>query len=416
MLNVWLVTIGEPLPLDAGVRKLRTGIVSDHLISKGHKVRWWVSAFEHQRKKMMFDRDQEVFPSDGLILNVLHGCGYDRNISLKRLVDHRIIAGKFRRIAPNCTAPDIIVAAMPCYHLAYEAVRYARERNIPIVVDVRDLWPDIFVGIFESAVLKTLAKVLLYDEYRRLRYLLKHTDSILAMSKGVLQWALHQAHRTPGNLDRVFHLGYNRSRGGKVESPGWLSGREGERVVVYVGTFGASYELPLLVSAARRFHNAGRKDVCFVLAGTGEQEETLRQAISDLPNVVMPGWISTDEIAGLLRRAWLGVIPCRSVVDAMPNKTFEYLSADLPVVSSLEGEMAETIERHAMGLNYRPGDEKGLYQALKTIIDDAALRERMSTNAGCFFYEHGDADKIYDDYAGHIESVCEIVGRHGSGK
>lgn len=415
MLNVWLVTIGEPLPLESGIRKLRTGIVADHLVARGHQVRWWVSAFEHQRKKMMFEKDQEVSPYSGLVLNVLRGCGYHNNISLKRHIDHRTVAGKFRRIAPKYAAPDIIVAAMPCYHLAYEAVHYARERNIPIIVDVRDLWPDIFVDVIGFSLVRPIAKALLYGEYRRLRYLLSHADSVLAMSQGVLKWALHQARRAPRTLDRVFYLGYRRSRECVVNTPEWLRGREGQRLVVYVGTFGASYELSLMISAARRFHASGRDDVCFVLAGTGEQEGQLRRAICDLPNVVMPGWIQTKEIAYLLHRACLGVIPCRSVIDAMPNKTLEYLSAGLPVVSSLEGEMADTIEKHDIGLNYRPGDETGLYGVVKTIIDDPAIRERMSANARIFFNEHGDADKIYSDYADHVERVCEIVGRHGSG-
>jgi glycosyltransferase involved in cell wall biosynthesis len=247
-----------------------------------------------------------------------------------------------------------------------------------------------------------------------LRYLLNHADSILAMSNGVLRWALHQSQRAPRVLDRVFHLGYRKSLEQIVKTPEWLRNKEGRKLVIYVGTFGASYELSLMVSAARRFHESGREDVCFVLAGAGEQENQLRKAAQDLPNVVLPGWIRADEIAWLLRRAWLGVIPCRSVIDAMPNKTFEYLSAGLPVVSSLEGEMADAIETHGMGLNYKPGDEKGLYDAVKTIIDDPALRDRMSTNAGLFFEEQGDAEKIYSDYADHIEKVCGIVRQHGS--
>jgi hypothetical protein len=95
-MNVWLTQTGEPLPLKPGVRKMRTGLLADKLVERGHVVRWWTSAFEHQRKVRLFESDQEIPLSPGLILQVLRGCGYSSNISLARYLDHRMIAGKFR--------------------------------------------------------------------------------------------------------------------------------------------------------------------------------------------------------------------------------------------------------------------------------------------------------------------------------
>ncbi|HPQ05673.1 MAG TPA: glycosyltransferase family 4 protein [Syntrophales bacterium] len=409
-LNVWLVTIGEPLPLEPHVRKHRTGIVADCLLERGHQVRWWVSAFEHQRKQMLFNEDREISLSPRYTLNVLKGCGYRRNVSLRRYLDHLMIARRFAQSSRHFDPPDAIVAAMPCYHLAYEAVRYGRQRRITVIVDVRDLWPDIFVGAISSPLMKALVRGLLIRDYRRLDYLLGRATGILAMSGGVLRWALHHARREAHAYDGVFYLGYP-----KVESaqgpPVWLKDHTGQKLITYVGTFGRSYELPLVVEAARRFHHSGRRDVCFVLAGTGEQEAELRHRSRDLPNVVMPGWLQSDEIAALLSRSYLGVIPCRSVIDAMPNKAFEYLAAGLPVVSSLEGEMADIITKWDIGLNYGAGDGDGLFQTISSLLDDQGRRDKMADNARDFFAEKGDAQKIYHAYAEHIERVCRTSSR-----
>lgn len=39
-LNVWLVQTGEPLPLKGNVRKMRTGLIADKLLERGHSVYW----------------------------------------------------------------------------------------------------------------------------------------------------------------------------------------------------------------------------------------------------------------------------------------------------------------------------------------------------------------------------------------
>jgi glycosyltransferase involved in cell wall biosynthesis len=404
-MNIWLLQTGEPLPLAPGVRKMRTGLLADVLLARGHTIWWWVSAFEHQRKFMQFDEDQEIHNGNALTFRVLKGWGYKRNISLSRYLDHRIIARKFRIFSRRAKTPDGIVASLPCYHLAYEAVQYARERNIPVLVDVRDLWPDIFLQALPRRIWQKIGKIILGQDFFRVRCLLAQCDGILAISRGVLAWALNNAGRPMGLWDRVFFMGYKKGRGNPHKHLPWLRGRENQKLAVYVGTFGRSYELLLILEAARRFQEKGNDHICFVLAGTGDQAASLQQEAQNLSNVVLPGWIDSDEIQELLHCAWVGLVPCRSVVGALPNKIFEYLSAGLPVISSLKGEMAESVEKHGFGINYQEGDVKGLISALDNILENPDERDTMARNALSFFQQYGDADKIYKDYAEHIERL-----------
>ncbi len=91
----------------------------------------------------------------------------------------------------------------------------------------------------------------------------------------------------------------------------------------------------------------------------------------------------------------------------MPNKPFEYMSAGLPIINSLEGGMAELVERHQFGLNYLPGDLNGLCQCIESLAADSALHDKMSQNAAEFFKKHGDADEIYNEYCDHVERLVE---------
>lgn len=412
-MNIWLLQIGEPLPLEPGVRKMRTAMLADHLVGRGHGVRWWVSAFEHQRKVMLFKNDQEISLSPRLKLEVLHGCGYSSNFSPARYLDHRLVARKFRKRGSRLQPPDVIVTSMPCHHLAFEAVRYARSRNIPVLVDIRDLWPDIFLEKIHNSSSRKLGRLTLYLEFKRLRSLLREADGITAVSKGYLQWALEKAERGGGEWDRVFLLGYKPPQKTSIipKSPKlseWLQGQEGKKLLLFIGTFGFSYELSAVVQAAHRLQSSGREDVCFILAGTGEQEEMIRRESAGLPNLLLPGWLDAEEIAVLLRLGYLGLMPYTKIApQSLPNKPFEYLSTGIPLVSSLKGEMAELISDHGLGLNYQPGDQESLYRAIEFLLNNQELRDQMSAKALAFFQENGDADRIYAEYARHVERLVE---------
>ena len=412
-MNIWLLQTGEPLPIRNGIRKMRTAVLANKLLERGHKVLWWASAFEHQQKKMVSKKDRNFDISDGYTIRVLSGCKYRKNISLKRYLNYQIVSLKFRFQSKHFSKPDVVVVSMPDHLLAYEAARYAKKNNIPFIVDIRDLWPDIFLDRFEAMEMYGVGKIALALDFAKLSFLLKNADSLVAVSKGYLKWGLDKIGRPENPLDKVFYLGYKSSNTRNLinESlgvPDWLKGREDQKVFVFIGTFGVSYELELIVEAARRFEKSERTDICFILAGTGEKSDIIKKKAAGLQNVVLPGWIGEKEINALLKIGYAGLVPCRSVENTMPNKPFEYLSADLPIVNSLEGEMAELIDRHGLGLNYFPGDLEGLCRCIERLAFDRDLHDEMSGNALDFFQKYGDADKIYDEYAKHIEILGKI--------
>jgi glycosyltransferase involved in cell wall biosynthesis len=409
-MNIWLLTIGELLPLSDNVRKLRVPMLADTLVARGHNVLWWTSAFEHQRKIWVVEKDREIVIQPNYKLYCIRGCGYKKNVSLARYIDHRIIAHKFRKLAPDYPKPDIIVASMPCYHLAYEGALYAHAHNIPFVVDIRDLWPDIFWEHF-PAFLQWCIKCVLWQDSQKLRKQLRLADAIVAMSEGVLKWGLEKISRSRQMNDRVFYLGYCGAkvaeRKEKQPLPSWAADLVDKKIFLFSGTFGRSYELALIIEVARKFYDQKREDVVFVLAGTGEQFRYIQQKSSGLTNVILPGWISQDEIQQLLKISWAGLVACKAVLNAMPNKVFEYLSAGLPLISSLEGEMAGLIDKYGLGFNYRVGDFEGLYQSIVKLAADEQLRNKIAENCLRFFQKFGNAEVIYNEYADFLESLVK---------
>ena len=96
-MNIWLIQIAEPLPISNDVRKMRTSMLADELIRRRHEVTWWTSAFDHFEKSWLFNKEKELEYEDNFRIQLLKGIGYRKNVSIRRIIDHRLIARKFQK-------------------------------------------------------------------------------------------------------------------------------------------------------------------------------------------------------------------------------------------------------------------------------------------------------------------------------
>ena len=144
-MNVWLLKTGEPLPTNQNSeRLLRMGMIANELNSRGHKITWFTSSFDHFKKEQICERDTKLKVNDNYIINISYAKGYKKNISISRIINHKVIAKKFRKQAEKMERPDLIYASFPTIDYASEAVKYGKKHNVPVIIDIRDLWPDIF--------------------------------------------------------------------------------------------------------------------------------------------------------------------------------------------------------------------------------------------------------------------------------
>lgn len=404
-MNVWLITIGEALPVQKGARKLRTALVAEGLVARGHHVLWWSSAFDHFKKEFIFHEDTEIALGETYHLRVLKGYAYHKNISLARFIDHRIIARKFRRKAQSVKPPDVIVVASPSYDLAREAVVYAKKRGIPVIVDIRDQWPEIFLDRIPSP-LQASAKMLLAREFSLFRQAVSGADSLIAMMDSLLTWGLTYAGRLRRKEDRVFYLGYQSNKIDSVPSEqlfAVLPLLKDKFVVTFIGTFAYYHNPEILLEAADKL--LGEK-IHFVIAGDGAFMSRMAEKAKTLPNVSLPGWLNQNDINVLMANSHVGVSPTPQDALFFPNKVFVYLAAGLPIISAFRGDLWQFINSHEIGFNYAPGDVETLTNIIHRLSSSPELYSETTTRVKAVFDEYLDADKIYSDYMNHIEEIA----------
>ena len=413
-LNIWLVTIGEPVPLSASKenRMHRTGAFASYLAEKGHKVIWWTSTFDHFTKKNLFQKHTSLKFKKGLDVRLIHGCGYHKNVSLSRMRNHKQVSRTFSKlIRREIDCPDIIVAAFPTMELASASVEYGKSSGVPVIIDVRDLWPDIFVGAVPKY-LRSFAKLALIRMESAAAKTFRESTGIVGISEGYLTWALQKAGIQRRVSDAVFPLGYKRPsvtalelHGAEKESRG--KGVEPDKFICwFVGTFGKTYDLAPVIAAAKKMFLKGRNDIQFVFSGTGDRELFWKKMARGLPNIIFTGWINAAQIEFMGRSAKIGLAAyADEAPQGLPNKLFEYFSFGLPVVSSLRGEAEELLRLERCGYPYDRCSPEDLAETVLKLKNNEADRLAAGDRARKLFEKKFSLDMIHPQFLQYIEQV-----------
>jgi len=354
-MRIWLVTIGEPLQVsDTKDRLQRTGILAKLLVQKGHRVVWWTSTFDHVRKIQRFNSDSTINRSNNFKIKLLHSIGYRKNISLLRFINHYLIGYKFYKCAQEELKPDIILSSLPTLKLSLSVVKYGEKMNIPVVLDMRDMWPDVFLDFIPSWA-KRIAYILFLPMYNMLSKACIGATHIIGITSGFVNWGVKSANRNPTSLDKSFPLGYSENAPKKKDIEDaeqfWakygLSKNSNEFNICFFGNLGHSFvpEFINVINAAKKVKNKNYP-IRFIICGSGINLDFYKKKSEGCNNVIFPGWINEAQIWTLLRMSSVGLLPyqnSKSFVISLPNKSIEYLSAGLPIVSSLKGVLGELL-------------------------------------------------------------------------
>ncbi|WP_040587953.1 glycosyltransferase [Allomesorhizobium alhagi] len=405
-MRVWLVRDLEPIPTDPGSpRLLRAGMLATTLASLNHETTWFTSSFNHYSRQRR--GTGAISPQENLTVEVLNAPGYSRNIGARRLIHNHCFARRFLEVARTSKRlPDVIVADLPTTDAAAAAVRFGLEAEIPTVVTIRDLWPDFFPD-FVPRPLGTLARFALGPLNNQAKFACRHATSLVGISEGYLKWGQEKGNRKSVASDRVSYLGYLRpppnDRHEFIEALRKLNVPLSGHVVSFVGSWGATYDLSLVLQAARLLRD--RKDIIFAISGDPSTQPDLKRGFQELPNVRMLGWIDKNQVAALLSRSVVGLLPyIANAPQGLPNKIFEYMAYGVFQISTLSGEAKDLLEQTRTGLSIPSASSADFARAIEATVDDTNTLQERDQRAAVFDARF-DAQRIYRQFVHHIISV-----------
>jgi glycosyltransferase involved in cell wall biosynthesis len=387
--NVWIINPYGSLPSE-GWRSTRTVLLARTLVECGFDVTWFLSAFSHLAKRT---RPLQRSPSEelGIRVRFVKACSYTKHVSFRRVLSEALFAMRLlRECRTERSWPDVIIAGHATLFSGVAAVLLARHYRVPLVIDMFDLWPEVFRLALPKR-LQGLAPVVFGPLYLLRRLIFRQATAVIALARINLEVARAIATKASPDHCVLVYEGIDSSTVPLAAEPLDLLpvaasvGPGGARSlrVVYAGTLGERYDIGTIVRAAGILKERAAP-VQIVLAGDGPGRAMLETAIaSDLsPNLVYVGRLRPEQLSRLYRDSQVGLCaysPGSTV--AMPCKVYDYLDGGLAIVSSLRGELADLLAEKRIGIQYEPGNAEALADTLSTLAADRAMLSELRSNA-----------------------------------
>lgn len=149
----------------------------------------------------------------------------------------------------------------------------------------------------------------------------------------------------------------------------------GQVRLLYVGRISKEKDLDLLAGAYRRLRKEGLPVQLFVV-GHGPYSGALAKS---LPEAFFTGYLRGKELAAAYASADIFVFP--STTDTFGNVILEAQASGLPVVVSDSGGPKELVAHKANGLITRSHNVEDFTGAIRALVTNRALRNRMANSA-----------------------------------
>ena len=308
-----------------------------------------------------------------------------------------VALGIARRIVAVKEKYDLVVVSSPPITLALPALLAAFAHSARLVVDVRDVWPEIAVQMGSwkagSRVARTVGRIAdaLYAR-AALVTCVTETARTQIVARGVDPAKVLLA---PNGFDPI-----------APADAAPLSPLPGVRDVVYVGNMGLATGLDVVLDAAALLR--ADATVRFVMIGGGADALRLRARTERerLDNVVFTGPLPRADALRALADAALTVVPLvATIADSLPTKLFDAMLVGTPVVLSAGGEARLLVERADAGIAVAPGDATALAEGIRTVLASDALRARFAANGPAFVRANYDRAAVMRDLAERVRAL-----------
>lgn len=247
---------------------------------------------------------------------------------------------------------DVVFATSTPLTIALPGVYAAKRQSVPMVFEVRDLWPDlpIAMGALRNPLLRRLAQELEKFAYR-------HAKSVVALSPGMRDGVAASGYPrdritvipNSADLDRFFPDAQLRKQFRRSHGI-----RENDVLVVYAGTLGRINGVSYLVDLAAAL--SGEENIRFLIVGDGQELGQIRAYAAQRGclglNFHMIPEVSKAEIGKVFAAADIAVstvIPLPELEANSANKFFDGLAAGCCVAVNHGGWQADLLRNHQAG-------------------------------------------------------------------
>ncbi len=363
-----ILIIAQYFPPDITAAAFRIFDTAQFLEAGGHEVHV-ITAYPHKSQvggDAVAEYDRQISRVLRTRIAPLNGGGF---LNYIRHYSSFMVAGTWLGVKHRLAhwQPDVIWASSPPLFVGLSGVVLSRLFRIPVVIDVRDIWPASAVG---AGQLSAAGRAYRVGE-RMEQYVYNRATHITCVARPMQEYIRGKT-RTPVTVV------YNGAKGSDiVDGPDGLHASSEGHTLLYAGNLGRAQQLDLLIRAWASVHRRnGHGNWTMKLLGTGAVEDGLKRLVRDLGAndsiVFMPAVPRQDAARQMAQAAALSVSlqPDKAFERTIPSKVFDCMAAGRPILAGVAGEGREILESTGANICYQPGNQQDLEQALELLMRD----------------------------------------------
>ena len=413
-MNVWIVNHYAIPPSMGGL--VRHYYFSKYLQKKGHQVKIFTASKVHNTeinmitdkslyKEKMMDQVEYTFVRS----RDYKGNGIDRIINM---IDFPFKIRKAMKTFYKEQRPDVIYTSSPDLFVAFFALLFGRKHGIPVVVEIRDLWPESIVEYNKMSKKNPVIQIL----YQLEKWIYKKADRIIFTMPGGKEYIRDRGWDRIINLDKVYHL----NNGVDIEEfehnkmiykleDSDLNNQEVYKVI-YVGSIRLANHLGELIEAAQILKERGRDDILFLIYGEGTEKQKLQEECEKKQlNVKFKGKIEKKYIPYVLNCSDLNVINVKNTgltkYGCSWNKLFEYIASEKPLLCNFPQGKYDLIIQNGLGVSRKFETREQYAEQILQFVD-------MGQNECEKIMENSRRIKMQYDYKKFTEELISIIDRN----
>lgn len=298
---------------------------------------------------------------------------------------------------------DLVIVSSPTFFSIFSGWLVARIKRASFLIEVRDLWPAIFVelGVIKNRWVIKALEILELAAYNAADRVVVVTEGFRAklLERGISEAKLHVM---PNGVDLDRFL----PPPAEVKIRRKLGAGGKDCLVLYIGAHGISHALGTIVEAASLLRG---ESIHFAFVGEGAAKRMLEAHVIDLglDNVTLLSAISQEDVPSVVASADVCLVPLRDLPlfrTFIPSKMFEFMGLGKPIIGSISGEAADIL-RTAGQMVVDPEQPEALANAINELARDPHRRRRMGKDARTFVEAKYNRAKIASEYLDVLRSV-----------
>ncbi|WP_282113334.1 glycosyltransferase family 4 protein [Maribacter stanieri] len=300
---------------------------------------------------------------------------------------------------------DFVIATSTPLTIGFPALVLKKFKKIPYLFEVRDLWPEVPIQM-GGLTNKTAIKLAKWFE----RSIYKNASHVIALSPGMQDGVLKVG--TPNSkvsmIPNMAKIDAFWSREPNMALMQELNISEETFKVIYFGALGQANAIEYILETAHLLKE--NKTIEFLFIGSGPGKELIQnyQAKESCNNVTYLGFFNMEKTSEIVNFCDISLVTFSNIPilgTNSPNKLFDSLSAEKPIIVNSNGWTKDLVEKHNCGVYVDPESPKEFAEKLIALQKEPEKLKVMGKNSRKLAETVYDKSLLCKQFAAVIDSI-----------